>query len=558
MIRTKLIIAAWLLLLVPTLLLGVGAWQLLQNESGRLAQRELQASAERLAAVAGNLELAIAEVEDGLMQRLNSFAGGDLPQRLGDWRQENPLVRNVFVWHPGKGLTFPDPEMPASDEEKIFIRRYLPLFSGEIDWQQPLADLPMAAPSPSSIAADSVLSERKELRQLASRAPAINATKSMEKTAPAPGESGWRSWYADNQLHLLGWYRPAGTNQRYGVEIEMMALLSRLLGTLSPPYNSNESLALLDGSGRIFHQKGSFEITNSSTPAASRALSGLPHWQLNVYRDPTDQNGTTGFLLIGSLLTGSFIAAILLGGSLLLWQAFRNQRDAQQKTSFVSNVSHELKTPLTTIRMYAELLGEGKIESATKQQTYLQTIIRESQRLTRLVNNVLDFSRLEQGCKTFNNNEIDLVELLDDVLAHQLLRLDEAGLKLEKQLGMKSLLIETDRDAIEQILLNLIDNVIKYAADGGELLISLQREEGELQLTLTDRGPGIPPAQRDKIFNKFHRLDSSLTSSHPGAGLGLSIARQLARGLGGELRCSAGEAGGTSFCLTLPLHKESS
>ncbi len=558
MVRTKLIILAWLLLLVPTLLLGVGAWRLLQNESDRLALHEQQSAAARLATITGNLELAIAEVKDGLMQRLALFSAGDLPLLLGNWRQENPLVRNVFVWQADTGLTYPDPEMPASDEERIFIRRYLPLFSGELDWKQPASDLPSPPATSASASADSVLSERKELRQLASRAPSPGLIASLEKISTQPEESGWRSWYADNQLHLLGWYQPTDSKRRYGVEIEMMALLSRLLGSLSPPYGSNESLALLNGSNHIFHQSGPFEITAASPPTASRAIESLPHWRLNIYSNPSTNTVQSGFLLIGGLLTGSFIIAILLGGSLLLWQAVRNQRDAQQKTSFVSNVSHELKTPLTTIRMYAELLGEGKIDSAQKQRAYLQTIIRESQRLTRLVNNILDFSRLEQGRKAFNCHEVDLVELVRDILSQQAPRLNDAGLRLKKQLGAEALRINVDRDAIEQILLNLLDNAIKYAANSGELTLCLQREQDHLQLILSDRGPGIPAEQQQKIFGKFYRLDSSLTSTQPGAGLGLSIARQLARGLGGELHCFAADSGGSSFCLTLPLQKESS
>ncbi len=558
--KPKLIIAAWILLLVPTLLLGLGAWQLLKSENERFAQREIQTAAARLATVAGNIELAIAEVEDGLMQRLITFEGGDLPQLLGDWRQENPLVRNVFIWQPGSGLSYPDPEMPASDEEKTFTRRYLPLFSAELDWQQPVADQTVA-PQPSAtsaMAADSVLSERKELRQLASKALVSNEMAAAPVTIGLPSQSGWRSWYADDQLHLIGWYQPANSIRRYGVELEMMALFSRLLGSISPAIDSNESFALLDGSNHIFHQSGPFEITEQSTPSTSRSLSGLPHWRLNIYTGTADKTPESSFLLIGSLLTGSFVVAILLGGSLLLWQAVRNHRDARQKTSFVSNVSHELKTPLTTIRMYAELLGEGKIDSAQKQQSYLQTIIRESQRLTRLVNNILAFSRLEQGQKTFNTSNFELIELVEDILLRQSLRLDDAGLKLIKQLETGPLPIHSDRDAIEQILLNLIDNAIKYAADGGELIISLKSDTQKIQLSLTDRGPGIPKIQHQKIFDKFHRLDSSLTSSQPGAGLGLSIARQLAQGMGGDLTCKTAETGGTCFCLSLPSTRETS
>ncbi len=422
MIRTRLIIAAWLLLLVPALLLGVGAWQLLRNESERLQQRDRQAAAERLASVVGNLELAIAEVEDGVMQRLAAFPAANLPELLSNWRAENPLVRNVFIWQSGRGLIFPDPKQPASDAERQFVRRYLPLFSGEQNWRPPRPDQPAATGAPQQLAADTVLSERKELRELASRAPtAASEPSAAAPVAAAGGEGQWRSWYADDQLHLLGWYQPAGSSTRYGVELEMMALLSRLLGAFSPAYGSNETLALLDGSGHVFHQNGPLEITADALPVARHGISGLPHWSAASYTDPEAGTAGAGFLLIGLLLTASFIAAILLGGSLLLWQSIRQQRDARQKTSFVSNVSHELKTPLTTSRMYAELLSEGKIDSAQKQQNYLQTIIRESQRLGRLVNNVLDFSRIEQGKKVYNLTRVDLSELADERGEHVVL-----------------------------------------------------------------------------------------------------------------------------------------
>lgn len=548
MIRTRLIIAAWLLLLVPTLLLGVGALQLLQGESERLRQREIQSSGERLAGVAANLELAIAEVRSGVMQRLAAFPDKNLPELLSDWRTENPLVRNVFVWQEGSGLLFPNPEQPASDEERQFVRRYLPLFSGEQDWQPPLADNPAAASPQQSLAADSVLSERTALRKLASRAPAAESA-----AAPKEGEGFWRSWYADDRLHLLGWYEHSGSTRRVGLELEMVALLSRLLVTLSPAYGSNETLALIDGNGQIFHQSGSFPVDRTSQPLARHKISGLPHWAISSYADPTSQEVGSGFFLVGSLLTGSFLAAILLGGSLLLWQSIRQQRDARQKTSFVSNVSHELKTPLTTIRMYAEMLDEGNISSAQKQRNYLQTIIRESQRLGRLVNNVLDFSRIEQNKKVYNIRQIDLTALLEDLLAGQQPRLRDVELSCHRELPQAPLWLNADPDAVEQILLNLIDNAVKYAAAGGELRISLTRHGENAELALSDKGPGIPPAQQQRIFDKFHRLDSSLTSAQPGVGLGLSIARQLARDMGGELSHQQPPAGGSCFCLTLPL-----
>ena len=302
----------------------------------------------------------------------------------------------------------------------------------------------------------------------------------------------------------------------------------------------------------FFTRSDPLEIKAESRPLAVTSIASLPHWQVAAY--PTIDSGLAGssFLLISSLLVGTFVAAILLGGSLLLWQAHRNQVDATQKTSFVANVSHELKTPLTTIRMYAELLGEKRIVDPEKQQSYLQTIIRESQRLTRLVNNVLDFSRLEQGRKEFSSEQVDLAALLHQQLDSQLMRIEAAGMQLIRKMGWGKALIESDRDALEQIVLNLIDNAIKYAADGKLLTVELQQLKSQWVIQIKDQGPGIPIAHRHQIFAKFHRVDSSLTARQQGSGLGLSIARQLVEGLGGSLTFCPNQGGGACFEVTLP------
>ena len=560
MSRFKLI-TTWLLLLIPTLMLGIGALYLLKGEEARLASSAQATAQDRIAAIAGNLDLAIAEVKDGLIDTLQNLPQNSFMQQtdlLEEWKRSNPLIRNVFIWQLGRGLRYPDPEMPSSDEEAAFVRRYLSLFANQSAWQEPPDDRAVSA---SEEQVSSILLERKELRQLAKQAPiatdSVAAAPSAAMAKAMTGTSGWRPWFADNRLHLLGWYEWNGKAERIGVEIEMMALLSRLLGNFpkDPPYG--ESYALIDGNGDIFHQVGPLEISAEKRALATASVASLPHWLVTAYANSDAAVTGSSFMLIASLLVGTFVIAILLGGSLLLWQAHRNQVDAKQKTSFVSNVSHELKTPLTTIRMYAEMLGEKRIEDSDKQQSYLQTIIRESQRLTRLVNNVLDFSRLEQGCKEFSKEEIDLAALLHQQLDSQLMRIEDAGMQLIRQIDTASAMIVSDRDALEQIVLNLIDNAIKYAADGESLKVDLKQRKGQWIVRIKDNGPGIPASHRQQIFTKFHRVDNSLTARQQGSGLGLSIARQLAEGLGGSLSFCPDEAGGSCFELTLPARSTS-
>ena len=172
------------------------------------------------------------------------------------------------------------------------------------------------------------------------------------------------------------------------------------------------------------------------------------------------------------------------------------------------------------------------------------------------MNNVLDFSRLEEGRKEFSRVELDLAALLHQQLDSQLMRIEDAGMHLIRKIDVASALIVSDRDALEQIVLNLIDNAIKYAADGESLTVGLEQKKGQWIVRIKDQGPGIPTTHRQQIFTKFHRVDNSLTARQQGSGLGLSIARQLAEGLGGNLCFCPNDGGGSCFELTLPARSE--
>jgi len=188
-----------------------------------------------------------------------------------------------------------------------------------------------------------------------------------------------------------------------------------------------------------------------------------------------------------------------------------------------------------------------------KRRGYLVTIGRETERLARLVNNVLDFSRLERGRRAMKPEECDLAEELRRFAAMLAPRAAEAGLRLEPVIPETPVAVRMDRDALGQIVLNLADNAFKYASSGGELRIELQAGSSDrCVLRFLDRGPGVPEVLRERIFEKFYRIDEGLTAEKGGAGLGLSIARQLARAMGGELRCLPREGGGAEFRLELP------
>jgi two-component system, OmpR family, phosphate regulon sensor histidine kinase PhoR len=383
---------------------------------------------------------------------------------------------------------------------------------------------------------------------------AVAPTTPLRTKESMPDRRGWSVKVTDGRLRMLGWVQPASAGDVRGVELELAALVSRLGGALPAEPGFGEGYVLRDDQRRVLHQAGAVSRAGTAIVSIPFAVQLLPGWDVSAYLQAADGESAlgVGFFWMSVLLVGFFVAAILAGGSLLLWQARRSESEAEQKTSFVANVSHEFKTPLTTIRLYSELLEQGRVRDQSQGAEYLRTIGRETQRLSRLVNNALDFSRLEQGRKKYARDSIELVTELGRLLDTHAPRVAEAGLVLKREFPGESIPLVTDRDAVEQIVINLIDNACKYAADGGEILVRIIAAPGLVQVRVADRGPGVPPEHRERIFEKFHRVDDALTAEKTGAGLGLSIARQLARGLGGDLRFASREGTGAEFILELP------
>ena len=602
----------WLLLLVPALVIGGTAILLLRREEARLRQQGAEVQEARRATLAAqvrliveNVELFTGDVQTGLLDTLAAEPPAGLEAFLDRWETTNPLVRLAFRCTPEGRLLRPAGGA-TSEEAQGFVRRFAREFAQRPPWGAPqraaaskaiahdekrqqessevrklaaqnvsqaqsarrdlqqlastreyaLADNAVAAAPPAPSAARKAASARAEpkLEAPAAGVAAIGAilAPKLAKDA-APEGRGWQPLTIDGRLHVVGWVQPVGAGEVRGVELQLSALVSRLGGALPVEVVAGEGFALRDSQGRVLHQRGAVPAAGSPTVRVPLAAGFLPGWEVVGFL-PAKSSGATGagVFWVGVILVAIFVAAIVAGGSLLLWQARRSEAEAAQKTSFVANVSHEFKTPLTTIRLYSELLAQGRVRDAAQGGEYLRTIGRETQRLARLVNNALDFSRLEQGRKKYARERLDLAAELARFLDTHAPRLAEAGLALHRELPPTPLPLTTDRDAVEQIVINLLDNACKYAASGGEVtVIARSGAAGRVEVRVADRGPGVPAEHRERIFEKFHRVDDALTAEKTGAGLGLSIARQLARGLGGRLRYAPRPGGGAEFILEL-------
>jgi signal transduction histidine kinase len=250
----------------------------------------------------------------------------------------------------------------------------------------------------------------------------------------------------------------------------------------------------------------------------------------------------------------SALSLLMAGG---VYMAYRNiSREmnlARLKSDFVANVSHELRTPLALIRLYAETLELGRLTAQEKYQEYFRIIREESERLSALINNILDFSRIEAGRKEYDFKQTDLAELVRSTLESYRFQIEQNGFAFEENIANDIPPVNVDREAIARSLLNLVNNALKYSKDQKFIGVSLYRANGSVKLEVRDRGIGIAPAEQDKIFEKFYRCGDPLVHNTKGSGLGLSLVKHIAQAHGGNVFVESVPERGSKFTIALPI-----
>jgi len=248
------------------------------------------------------------------------------------------------------------------------------------------------------------------------------------------------------------------------------------------------------------------------------------------------------------------LSIFMLAGIFLTYRNIsREMKLAKLKSDFVANVSHELRTPLALIRLYAETLELGRLTSKDKYQEYFRIIREESERLTALINNILDFSRIEAGRKEYEFKETNLAELVRNTLDSYRFQIEQNGFAFEEKISNDVPPVTVDREAIARSLLNLVNNALKYSKDQKYIGVSLYRTNGSVNLEVQDRGIGIAPAEQEKIFEKFYRCGDPLVHNIKGSGLGLSLVRHIARAHGGDVKVESVPDQGSKFTIALPI-----
>ena len=255
-----------------------------------------------------------------------------------------------------------------------------------------------------------------------------------------------------------------------------------------------------------------------------------------------------------SLLILGCLSLLIVGGLVLTRHIVNKEMAlARLKSDFVSNVSHELRTPLALIRLYAETLELGRITTSDKKQQYYRIIRKESERLSALINNILDFSRIEAGRKEYEFRETDIAELVSNTLDSYRYQIEQQGFAFEESIDPNLPAVHVDREAIARALVNLMNNALKYSSDQKFLGVKLYRDNGAVKLEVADRGIGIARRDQAKIFEKFYRAGDPLVHNTKGSGLGLSLVRHISQAHGGDISVESTPGKGSKFILSIPL-----
>ncbi len=524
--------AFWLLALLPLVVAGYLAVRV-SREGAELRRHELQELLDgRVGEVRSRTRDAMAAFERELSAQLASVPQAADVDGLRAFARRVPTSRQLFRLASDGRLTFPTSRDDASRAEIEFLERTRSIWSGH-----------------AILVAGATRS-----------APAAGEPSRAPREVPGVGDSfvdlagaqdqGWVSWYWAEGLHLLFWRRAADGGV-VGAEVERIALISKIVAALPTDALAQGRMALVDPRGEVVTQWGPLSIAAGAVADAKAPLDApLDAWQLEYFLSPEQRGALAGGASAGLALGLGAVALAVIGLALYVWREYtRKLRDAASRVGFVTRVSHELRTPLTNIRMYAELLESDALED-DDQARRARVIVEESERLGRLIDNVLAFERHRRGKLVVPAERIEVDVAVRGAVAKFQPALAARSIDVHLDLGAPPP-VRAGAGTVDQIVTNLLSNVEKYAP-GGAVTVSTRERNGRVVIAVADQGPGVPPAERARIFEPFHRASDSLSEGVSGTGIGLAIARDLARVAGGELALAASTSG-ARFELTLPL-----
>ncbi|MBN1388878.1 MAG: HAMP domain-containing histidine kinase [Bacteroidales bacterium] len=281
----------------------------------------------------------------------------------------------------------------------------------------------------------------------------------------------------------------------------------------------------------------------------------LPSWSLTLYPE------SSGLLasLFGpgaSIFLYIFIAIVLIlaFGLFFTLQTVNNELNlSKMKSQFMSTVSHEFKSPLTSIRQMSEMLVQGRVPTRERQLKYHTTILKQSERLSHLIDNILDFSKMEEGQKLFNFEKSDIVPVVKNIVESFQNHTSEQGFNINFSVFKPVPELVFDHEAMEQVMHNLLDNACKYSGDSRKIDVKIEAKGNRVIVSVRDFGAGIKKEDHDKIFSRFYRAGEELTQTVKGSGIGLTIVKQLVEAHNGEILVDSEVGKGSAFIVTIPI-----
>jgi two-component system phosphate regulon sensor histidine kinase PhoR len=334
-------------------------------------------------------------------------------------------------------------------------------------------------------------------------------------------------------------------------------------GTPAPPRSSAASrVNVVDEEGRIIYgpplRSGEFTV-------GVRFPTTLYNWRVQVSPLASEElaSRVQNRRLLEITMVSLSCIVIVVGAIAIVLVAEKERRISALKSEFVANVSHELKTPLALVRMFAEMLQSGRVASDAKKQEYLDIIVRESERLSALIENVLDFARLERGRGSYEFIEGDVGDAVARAANVYRYRAEREGVKLVLDVEPSLPRARIDERAIQLAVINLVDNALKYAPGGETITVRACGHDGGVKVEVGDQGPGVPPEDRHRIFDRFVRLAGSREekagekgrSPVRGSGIGLALVKHIAESHGGRAWVESELGRGSTFTFTIPARR---
>ena len=329
----------------------------------------------------------------------------------------------------------------------------------------------------------------------------------------------------------------------------MGATIRPLVASHSPPM----TITISDEGQRVLYSNGAPPGGHLIETNLDRPFSD---WKAAIGLKDTNVDALARDSFLHSAGATVLVLLLLLGGIALTIRATdREARLAQAKSNFVANVSHELKTPLSLISLFSEILELGRVNNEDKKAEYYGIIRHESRRLNKTIDNILDFSRIEAGRKTYELIDGDISEVIDNVLSTHRYQIINSGFDIQTDIRpcLPSVLI--DRDAMSQAISNLLDNAIKYSGNVKQISITAKVLGSDLSIEVADHGIGIPRSEQAKVFEKFYRVGNGLVHDVKGSGLGLSLVKHIVEAHKGTIAVDSDVGKGTRFTILLPISR---